>query len=94
MSSRPTVKLKHPITIAGREVVELAFRRPKAKDMRGLNFGEEKRFDMIFELAGRLSGETDVVIGELDIEDMMEVQAVVGGFFSGGLKTGNEPSQS
>ena len=93
MSGAKVVKLKYPVTIdrEGEPVKELVFeRRPKAKDMRGLN--TNLTMDDMFLLLGRLSNQPTPVILELDVEDMAEAMKVMADFLPGSLRTGSMAS--
>lgn len=73
------LELKEPIVHGSEKIESLEFRKPKAKDFRGLpaqpNTGD------LLDLAGRLCGQPKSVIDELGVEDMKEVLTVVGNFF-------------
>lgn len=83
-----TLKLKHPVQHGETTITELTFRRPKAKDFRP--FPAKPQLGDILDLAGRLCAQPKSVIDELDVEDMTEVNELVGGFMPSGPETGNE----
>lgn len=85
MSSK-TVQLKHPVTIAGKVIMELVVQEPKAKHLRGLKIGFDGiDMEMILDLAGTLTGQLPAVIDELSIEDIAELGRVVMDFLPCGL---------
>lgn len=73
-----TVKLTEPIKFGSETIAELKFRKPKAKDFRGLkmplSMGE------LLDLAGILSAQPKPVIDELGLDDTKKVLEVVGNF--------------
>lgn len=87
--SRTVVKLRHPVQNGSETVAELSFRRPRAKDWRGVDMVTPAvRFDSLLLLAERLSGQTTHVIDSLEQDDFQEVLSVVAGFTQGGPPTG------
>ncbi len=97
MSDPVVVKLKYPIQGPDGTLVEqLAFRRPIAEDFDGLTLkigdgGMVVDFTQMRKLAGRVCGQTDVVMRKLDIADMQEVGVLVMGFIGPGPETGETP---
>jgi len=94
-----TVKLKTPITFGSATIGELTFRRPKAKDFAGIELkigdgGLVLDFSSILRLAGRLCGQPDAVIGEVDIGDFTEITEIVMGFIMPGRPIGETGSPS
>ncbi len=96
MSEPITVKLTHPIQGPGGNLVEeLVFRRPVAEDFDGLTLtigdtGMVIDFTQMRKLAGKVCGQTDVVMRKLDIADMGEVGKLVMGFIEAGQETGEK----
>lgn len=88
-----TLTLRRPIQVGeGAEITELVFRDEiVAGDMRGIPLRDPMLFDDILKLAGRLCGQTDVVMNRLRMDDLMEVAALVGGFTGAGPPTGPTP---
>jgi hypothetical protein len=92
-AERVVYKLKTPIEINDTVISELAFRRPKAKDMRGFPADGFKLMDDVLTLIGRLSGKLPDVIDELSIEDLSEVSSLIETFTASSPVTGSAPSQ-
>lgn len=88
-----TMQLKHPFNY-GKESQELIKelvirRRPKAKDLKGINMGDQgKGVEMLFPIMSRLTGEDVTIIEELDLEDLFELAQVVTDFLPDFLQTG------
>ncbi len=87
MSDKTKYPLKQPVSFGGENVTELAFRRPKARDLRPLPMGELKAGDLL-DLAARLAEVPPSLLDELEAEDAMAVMALVGGFTDASRKTG------
>lgn len=88
-----TIKLKTPITFGSQTIEELVFRRPKGKDFIGIELkigsdGLVLDFSSILRLSGRLCGQPDAVMGEIDVADFQEVAGVVMGFIMPSLAIG------
>ena len=81
------IKLREPIAVGSESIGSLTVRKPKAKDIRGLP--TQPTTGDILDLAGRLCGQPPSAIGELGIEDTMELLEVVGNFMEPGQKTGS-----
>lgn len=75
-----TIELAHPLEFGGEEIRELRIRRPKAKDLKGLNL-ENLTGDVVIELLARLTELPAKVIEDLDWEDLGPAMEVVEGFF-------------
>ena len=76
-----TIKLKHPITVDGREVAQLTLRRPKVRDLERMDkvSGEmAKAVTLVADLA-ELSPDQ---VRELDAEDFTAVAEALGDFLS------------
>lgn len=91
--------LKRPITVGekGQPVTELVFREEVvAGDLRGIKLGDMGQLftDDVLKIAGRLSGQTDVVMNRLGLEDFARVVEIILPFLNPGQPTGSEPSQS
>ena len=84
----PTViHLRYPIVHGSETIHELAFRRPKLKDLKGCDLANLNG-DVIIALLSRLSGQPPSVIGELDAADMEAAGGVIEGFFAPSPATG------
>jgi hypothetical protein len=88
---RDTYTLKEPITFGSETVAELHVRKPKAKDLRGIP-AEHRLVDHQLLLIVRLTGQPDVVIDELSLEDLEGVSSIIDGFTQPGPVTGTTPS--
>ena len=76
-----SIKLKHPIVADGREITELALRRPKVRDLERMDkvSGEiAKAVTLVADLA-ELSPDQ---VRELDAEDFTAVAEALGDFLS------------
>ncbi len=83
---RKIVTLRYPIQIGQRAVEQLAFRRGRFEDLKGLDIrlGDDTvpvPFEALIKIAGRMCGEIDAVIGKLEGEDMAEVAQIALGFY-------------
>lgn len=91
-----TIKLRVPVQLGTQLVDELNFRVPTAKDFRGLPLDLD--MNGLLKIAGRLCGQTDVVIdrltGGMTWGDLGEVISTVSFFISGSQKAGSAPSAS
>jgi hypothetical protein len=79
--------LKTPVTVGSEMVTELTFRDSCVSgDLRGCSWTKisENDHDTLMKVAGRLCGQTDVVMAGLSIEDTCEVAKFVLGFFAKG----------
>lgn len=91
--------LKKPITVGekGQPVTGLVFREEVvAGDLRGIKLGDMGNLltDDMLRIAGRLSGQPDVVMNRLGLEDFARVIEIVLPFLNPGQQTGSEPSAS
>jgi hypothetical protein len=90
-SSDPiVVTLKDPVAFGSELVIELRFRKPKAKDFRRLPM--EPNIGDLIDLAGALCNQPKVVMDELSVDDFSRVMEIVGDFVPGGRGTGSTPS--
>lgn len=71
--------LVEPLEIGGLVKRELTIKRPKGKHFRKI--GERPTTDDLLKLAGKLCGEPDSTIDELDGEDTMALLDIVGKHF-------------
>ncbi len=72
-----TYTLIHPITKGERTLTELTFRRPKIKDLITWNEEETKsEFAETSLLVSILTGEPQVILDEMDLEDYTEVLGI------------------
>lgn len=83
-----TLKLKHPIKYGSEEIQELTFKKPKAKDLRGLKIGSTLTMGDIIDLGAKMSGNAPSVLDELEVDDLMEVAEIVGNFIGSSQETG------
>lgn len=90
----PTYDLKYPITKGERTVTTLVFpERVTIKNLiagDGLEFGSVKR-----ELAilSSLTGESDIVLREMDVEDWIKTQAIVNNILTGEKQNESEKQE-
>lgn len=75
-----TVKLAYPIEVNGKEVKELALRRPKVRDQLIADKQNKTDADKEVHLMALLAGVETNVIHLLDLDDYLEVQKVIMGF--------------
>lgn len=88
MSNTVTIELEFPVTLKmknGRterdEIIDtVELRRPKVKDIKGLNL-EQLEGDDLEVLVRRLSGLDRAVMAEIDVTDFLKLAEVIGGFF-------------
>lgn len=85
---KKTVKLKEPIHVGSEVISELHFRKPKARDLKVMK-GKGGMSDLL-DLAAALSDQPPSVIGEMGIDDTMEVVQVIGVFMNVGPQTGEQ----
>lgn len=94
-----TIVLKEPIRISETlpEIRELCFREKiVAGDLRGIKMSSLQDPDMgdLLKIAGRLCGQSDMVMNRLELKDIPTVIGLVSDFLSDGQETGTEPSLS
>lgn len=82
---RRVLTLTEPVEIAGETIKHLEFRRAKAKDFRAMPLSPNMG-DML-DLAGRLCGQTSVVMDQLCPVDFAAAIAIAGENFASGPKT-------
>lgn len=88
------VKLKTPLETKAGEIAVIKFRKPKAKDLRGIKLGGEIDFAQILDIAGQISDlPTASMINDLSLEDVAPVVEVVDGFLESFQGTGPQPSE-
>lgn len=86
---RTIIKLKRPITLGSEVIDELAFRRGRMGDLKGLPLRlDDVPWDALMTVAGRLTGQPTAVIERIDAEDAGEVVSRALGFYMGCLTTG------
>ena len=73
-----TVKLSEPMQFGSETIAELKFRKPKAKDFRGLQM--PLSMGALLDLAGHLAAQPKSVIDELGLADTKKVLEVIGDF--------------
>lgn len=74
-----TVKLIDPIDFGEERFESLTFRKPKAKHLKKIKLNEVGLED-ILGLAGKLSGQTPMVMDELSVPDLSAVVGVIEDF--------------
>ncbi len=77
-----TVKLKHPVTIGGEEILELNLRRPRVRDQLAAEKGGANNAEKEVRLFANLCEVAPTVIEELDLADYRAIQEVYSGFLS------------
>ena len=82
-----TITLKHPVTVAGNEILQVEIQRPTVKDLKSFD-SPGGDFIRMFNLMLRLTGLLAVEMEAIDAEDYMEMTDVVDGFLGGGQPTG------
>lgn len=82
MSKTETVKLTEPIKAHGEDVTELHLRRPKLKDLRGLNLANLDG-GMMIDLVAKLADIPPSAAGEIDAADFDAIGEVFNRFFPG-----------
>ncbi len=89
--------LEDPVTYGEKEittVTELTFREKMcAGDMRGILIRAEMSFDDALKIAGRLTGQPDIVMNRLSMRDFQKVNGLIAGFMSPGPTIGTTPSE-
>lgn len=86
---RKIVKLKHPVSHGSETISELAFRRGRLADMKGVSMGLlSVEADVLMKIAGRMCGQPSAVIEQLDEDDAAEVMRIALGFYMRCLQTG------
>jgi hypothetical protein len=76
------VKLKYPVDLGSEHITELAFRRGRMGDLKGVKLDGVPPADQLMLLASRMCGKQIQVIEKLDAEDGAEVLAVALDFFA------------
>ena len=79
------LELKSPIQFGSREITDLTFREPRAKDMRHIK--REMTVGDMLDMAAKLCGEPGSVIDLLTIDDANAVIEFVAKSFSNGGST-------
>lgn len=88
--SAKKITLSEPIKFGDEIVKEVNFRKPKAKDLRGLNLEKIGMAD-IMDVGIRICDQPKPVIDELGMKDTGEFLNVVTDFLSDGLDLGPKP---
>ena len=90
--------LLDPVDIEGDVTTEIEFKeRVCVKHCRDLPIGEPMKTHHIMQIAGEISGESDLVIGRISFRDMQHIIVLVMGFLYPGEEsdpTGEKPSES
>lgn len=71
--------LRHPVTVEGREVTSLSFRRLKGKDIREMERKDSNLDKTAFTIC-TLSGNPPELFDELDAEDIEGISKIIEGF--------------
>lgn len=79
-----TIKLEHPIEIAGDLIEEITLRRPKGKDLKATMKSGSPGMAESLALAARLSDQLPLVFDEMDGADLTAVLDEVGNFLKRG----------
>jgi hypothetical protein len=82
-----SLTLKHPFPFGSRQVTEIRYRRPKAKDLKKIRPDQLETGDLI-NLFASISNEQPPVVDEMDAIDTMSAIALVSNFLAGGQETG------
>jgi len=83
-----TIKLEYPFEFGKEEITEVhVMRRPKAKDMKGINL-QEMTADAQCKLLGRITNLMTPVIEEFDLADFKTLSEAVADFLPSGLESG------
>ena len=89
--------LKSPVALGESvTVTELNFReKAVASDLRGVKIASlaDPTAEDLLKVAARLTGQTDVLMGKLELLDLWEVLGITAGFLGVGQKTGIASSQ-
>ncbi|EFO31327.1 putative phage related protein [Roseibium sp. TrichSKD4] len=81
-----TINLQHPITISGAEVSEIEIRRPKWRDIKGMQENTKGETSQVEQLVMALcstpigGGLTPDDIAELDVSDVTAISDKIEGF--------------
>jgi hypothetical protein len=88
---RTVLKLKVPVQIGDETIEELAFRKGRMGDLKGVMVREDSiQWDSIVMIASRLCGHPTVVIEKLDEADAGEVTSIALGFYTRCLQAGSK----
>ena len=83
MSDPIKYKLQYPVEVGGEKITEVAFRRPKGRDMRlALNKGKNVG-DLTTMMIVNLGEVSPEVVDEFDCEDWIAMSKIVGNFLGG-----------
>lgn len=80
MAGEVTIELSHPIEAHGKEVNELKLRRPRLKDLKGINM-ENITGDLMIDLVARLAEIPPSAAGEIDAGDFEAIGEAFNVFF-------------
>jgi hypothetical protein len=94
MQEPKVYKLKHPIDEGSNRITELTVQPPKAKHLRNLPANGPHTMSDNFKLISQLTGQSDFVVGELSMDDLAGVRAIVDSFMDIGPAIGDTPSPS
>lgn len=87
-----TLKLSEPVKFGSEAITELVVKRPKAKNLRGLVFGNDGiPASVLLDMAVDLCDQPKKVIDELEGDDALRLMEIIGDFLNGGQKTGKNP---
>lgn len=77
------LKLKHPIQFGSEEIKIINYRRPRAKDMRGINMNNLD-FGSVLDIFAKMSDQPPPAIDEMDAEDAIKAVEVFSSFLGVG----------
>ena len=77
-----TIKLQHPFTLNGEEIVALTLRRPKVRDRLIAEKSQGSEVEKEIRLIANLCEVAPDCIENLDMADYMACQETLGSFFS------------
>ena len=87
--------LRVPIEHGSQTIAELNIRtRIVAGDMRGIPMRDPMFYDDMLKIIGRLTGQPDLVVNQLDMADLEGVSEILAPFIARGPATGSGPLQS
>jgi len=84
-----TFELKYPVTVGERTITELKLNRPKTKDFIAVGSLPADSAAADAALLSSLSGEPEVIISQIDIDDLSIIRNELG-FIWASYFTGNE----
>lgn len=91
MSLRTPLALQHPINVEGSDVTELQIRRPKLKDLKGLNLADLESLsgEALIQLISSLAEIPPSSAEQIDVADFDAIGDMIQSFFPEPKKTGD-----